>query len=150
MLATKRNALLSAADFHSRLHLASAGPAATAPSTAQLQQANLAARAGVIQRGMNMWQAIASGAIATPLANNVVNIPIRQVGLLKRLVVELSATFVQSQTETQTLTPWGPANFLSNVVLTDLNNQQRINTAGWHLARHSRTTARLPLALMSP
>lgn len=118
--------------------------ASASPSTAQLQNANLAARAQVIQRSLNMWQSIAAGAVATPLANNIVNVPIRNVGLVKRLVIELSATFIRSAAETQTLTPWGPANFLSNVVLTDLNNQQRINTAGWHL--HALATVRRQMA----
>jgi len=110
------------------------------PSTAQLQQANMAARQMVIQRGLNMWQAIASGQVANPLTNNVMNIPIRNVGLVKRLVVEFTITLAQSAAETLTRTQWGPANLLSNVVLTDLNNQQRINTAGWHL--HALASAR--------
>ena len=114
------------------------------PSAAQLQNANMSARNMVIQRGLNMWQSITSGSVATPLSNNVVNVPIRNVGLVKRLVVELQCTLIRSGTELMTLTPWGPANFLSNVVLTDLNNQQRINTAGWHL--HALATARRQMA----
>lgn len=119
-------------------------PQAQAPSAAQLQQANMAARTMVVQRGLNMWQSIASGTVATPLSNNVVNVPIRNVGLVKRLVIELQATLIRSAAETLTRTKWGPANFLSNVVLTDLNNQQRINTAGWHL--HALATARRQMA----
>jgi hypothetical protein len=116
----------------------------TQPSAQQLQNANMAARQAVIQRGLNMWQSIASGTVASPLANNVVNVPIRNVGLVKRLVVELQCTIVRAAAEVLTLTAWGPANFLSNVVLTDLNNQQRINTAGWHL--HALATARRQMA----
>lgn len=140
----KRDALASAAAFNSNLQLASAGPAPQTPSTAQLQQANMQARQLVVQRGLNMWQQIASGAVASVLANNVINIPIRNVGLVKRLVIELSITLAQSAAETFTRTQWGPANLLSNVVLTDLNNQQRINTAGWHL--HALATARRQMA----
>lgn len=114
------------------------------PSAQQLSNANMAARQAVIQRGLNMWQSIASGTVATPLANNVVNVPIRNVGLVKRLVVELQCTIGRSAAETLSRTKWGPANFLSNVTLTDLNNQQRINTAGWHL--HALATARRQMA----
>jgi len=114
------------------------------PTTDQLSAQNLAARGAVLARGVNMWQSIASGQIASPLANNVVNIPIRNVGLLKRLVIELSCTIVRTTAETLSLTQFGPANFLSNVTLTDLNNNQRINTAGWHL--HLLATARRQMA----
>lgn len=119
--------------------------ARVAPPTAdQLSAQNLAARSAVLSRGINMWQSIASGTVPSPLSNNVLNIPIRNVGLLKRLVVELSCTIARSAAETLTLTQFGPANFLSNVTLTDLNNNQRINTAGWHL--HLLATARRQMA----
>lgn len=114
------------------------------PTQDQLSAQNMAARSEVLRRGVNMWQSIASGTIATPLTNNVVNIPIRNVGLLKRMVIELSCTIVRSAAELLTLTQFGPANFLSNVTLTDLNNNQRINTAGWHL--HMLATARRQMA----
>jgi hypothetical protein len=61
------------------------------------------------------------------------NIPLLNVGLVKRLYVEISATVQQSAAETHTRTTLGPANFLSQIVLTDLNNLVRVNTSGWHL-----------------
>ncbi len=106
---------------------------AAAMAQPDMNAANMAARGFVLQRSIDMWQSIASGSITSPLSNNVVNVPVRNVGLLKRFVLELSCTIKQAAAETLTLTPWGPANFLSQIILTDLNNQTRINTTGWHM-----------------
>jgi hypothetical protein len=64
---------------------------------------------------------------------SVVTIQLRNVGLVKRLLVEFTATVTAGATTTQTLTALGLANFISNVTFVDLGNNTRINTTGWHL-----------------
>lgn len=105
----------------------------------QAFQANQINRSIVLRGSQNMWLPVFQGTIAAPIGQ-VINIPLRNVGLVKRLVIEVSATVAQGAAETQSKTPWGPANIFSQVVLTDLSNQTRINTAGWHL--HAIATAK--------
>jgi hypothetical protein len=64
--------------------------------------------------------------------------------LVKRVVVEISGNVGVGAAETQTATRFGLMNLLSNVTLTDLSNQTRINTAGWHL--HMLATAKRQFA----
>jgi hypothetical protein len=113
-----------------------AGPATTADPNV----VNINARNMVLNNAINMWQQIYSGVVAAPVPGAVVNIPLRNVGLIKRLVVEITANLTQGAAETQTRTKYGPANTLSNITLTDLSNQTRINTTGWHM--HLLATAR--------
>jgi len=116
-----------------------------APLQMSPADANMAARGMVLGSSIDMVQSIATGTIAGGTARGtVVNVPIRNVGLLKRFWLELSCTIIQSAAETQTLTKWGPANFCSQIIFTDLNNQNRINTSGWHL--HALATARRQMA----
>jgi hypothetical protein len=105
----------------------------TAPSPLAL---NMAQRQAVIQNAVEMRQVIFGQTIATPTAgNNVVNIPMRNVGLIKKLIVEVSGTFNNTDgAVNSTATVFGLANLLSNVTFSDLNNNQRINTNGIHLA----------------
>jgi hypothetical protein len=58
---------------------------------------------------------------------------LRNVGLVKRLIVQIKATVTAGATSTQTLTACGLANLISNITFYDLGNNQRINTTGWHL-----------------
>lgn len=69
----------------------------------------------------------------TNLAGQIFNIPFRNVGLVKRFLLKVTATVQRAAAETQTRTKLGPVNLLSNLIYTDLNNLGRINTAGWHL-----------------
>lgn len=64
---------------------------------------------------------------------SVITIQLRNVGLVKRLIVELSATVTAGATTTQTLTKLGLANLISNITFIDLGNNTRINSTGWHL-----------------
>lgn len=96
-------------------------------------QQNMAARLAVLQIAQNMWQQIYSTTVANMAFGTVLNIPIRQVGLTKRFIIEIAFTVVQSAAETQTLSKLGPANIFSNVTLNDLSNYTRVNTTGWHL-----------------
>lgn len=113
------------------------------PRTVQQKanQANLMARQLVLQQSVDMWNSIYSTVL--PAGNpegTVINVPVRNVGLIKRFVIEISFTLAQAAAETLTRQPFGPANILSQLVFTDLSNQVRINTAGWHL--HMLATAR--------
>jgi hypothetical protein len=104
--------------------------------------ANMQARQLILGNAVDMWLPIASGAIAA--VGNTINVPVRNVGLIKRLVIEISGNIAQSAAETHNLTEMGGANVLSNVTFTDLSNQQRINTPGWHLTHLA--TARRQMA----
>lgn len=96
------------------------------------QQANMLARQACITRGVNMWQQIFTTSFTSGVPGQVINIPLRQVGLVKRLLVRVTLT-AQANGQTLTLAPFGPTQIFSSVILTDLSNQTRINTAGWHL-----------------
>jgi hypothetical protein len=107
-----------------------ATPAAAPQMTPQ--QANMLARQACVRQGVDMWQQIFTTQTALGITTGQINIPIRQVGLVKRLLVRVSAT-VQANGQTLSLAPFGPTQIFSNIILTDLSNQTRINTAGWHL-----------------
>lgn len=62
----------------------------------------------------------------------VLTMYLRNVGLVKRLVMQFKAT-ITAGAQDLTLTKWGLANFISNISFFDLGNNQRINTTGWHL-----------------
>jgi hypothetical protein len=108
---------------------------APAPSAPQqyTQQMNDQARAFVLANSREMFQQIAGNTLVGVLPGQVVNVPLRNVGLVKRLVLKFTGTVAQSAAETQSLTKYGLANLCSNINVTDLSNYQRINTAGWHL-----------------
>jgi hypothetical protein len=85
----------------------------------------------VLQKIATLTQATAAWVAGTA---TTLNIPLKNAGLIRKLYVRVVATVVQSAAETHTRTHLGPANFFSQVILTDLNNIARINTTGWHLA----------------
>lgn len=107
-------------------------------------QANMAARGIVLDRSIDMWQSIYTSTLSGDARNAVINVPVRNVGLIKRFVIEITGTIAQSAAETLTRTPLGIANALSQIVFTDLSNQTRINTSGWHM--HNLATARRQMA----
>lgn len=118
-----------------------AAPAPTQPSPEQFRQMNLMARDMVLSRAVDMKQSIFAQTLVGAAAGQVINIPVRNVGLIKKFTVEIEFTLAQAAAETFTRSKFGPANILSQVVFTDLSNQSRINTTGWHL--HNVATARL-------
>lgn len=88
----------------------------------------------ILEMGEDMTQPLISGAFAPNGNNNTVNVPMRQVGLTRGFLIKITATFSNPDVAIPaTLTPFGAANLLSSVVVTDLDNYQRINTSGWHL-----------------
>jgi len=97
------------------------------------QAANMAARSLILANAIDMWLPIASGTISG--LGVTTNVAPRNVGLIKRFVIEIFGKFTTSGAagDNVTLTNLGLANVLSNVTFTDLSNQQRVNTYGWHL-----------------
>jgi P3 major capsid protein len=109
-------------------------------SYAQLYQQNMQTRNlivhGVPSQGIppavDMWQPLNPVLPSGAGFGSVLTCQLRNVGLVKRLVLKLTGT-ITSTTDALTLTPLGLSNALSNVTFTDLANNQRINTTGWHL-----------------
>jgi hypothetical protein len=107
--------------------------AKSAPVAApNLDQINANQRAAVLARGLDQSLQIYS-ATRTDAVGSVLNIPLRNVGLVKKFTVLIAARVKQAAAETLNITKFGPANFFSNILLTDLQNQTRVNTTGWHL-----------------
>ena len=97
---------------------------------------NMNARNLVLANSREMVQQVGQAFIAAPFAAGTpqpITIQLRNVGLVKRLIVKVTATVAQGAAENQVLTQLGLSNFFSNINVTDLSNYQRINTAGWHL-----------------
>lgn len=98
------------------------------------QQLNALQRQAVLASSVNMTQAIYSATV-NPTTSPVLQINPRNVGFIKRFTVKFSATVTNGDGALNaSLTDFGLANFFSNVQFTDLNNNQRINTFGWHLS----------------
>ena len=108
------------------------------PMTQQQQaqaaaQANTIARSLITSRAIKMTQNIYSNTF-NPANQQVVQVPIRNVGLLLGFWVEITLNVADPVSpNTYDLTKFGPANVLQQVVLSDLNNNVRIQTTGWHL-----------------
>jgi hypothetical protein len=102
-------------------------------------QQNAAARsyvlASAVERLQNIY-AVTQNGPATP----VLNIVPRNVGLIKGFFIDIEADFTVGATTPVALTKLGAANILKQVVFTDLQNNTRIQTTGWHL--HLVNTAR--------
>src|SRR5690242_1959041 len=71
---------------------------------------------------VDMWQQLNPLLPSGVGPGSVVTIPLRNVGLVKRLVIEITATVTAGATTTQTLTKLGLANLISNVTFIDLGN----------------------------
>jgi hypothetical protein len=80
-----------------------------------------------------MTQNIFTGTVY-PVANPVLRCVTNNVGIIKRMLVEVVATVNNNGGAVATLTDTGIANLLSNVTFYDLSNNLRINTTGLHLA----------------
>lgn len=122
---------------HSRHYKGYAMAAGGGMTQDQLYKLNSDQRNLVLSMAVDMEQALPSQNIPGTVTNNnnVLNFNLRNVGLVKRLIVEISGTYNNTDGAlAATPTVMGLANLLSNVTLTDLNNNQRINTIGPHLA----------------
>lgn len=103
---------------------------------------NAAARQAVINNAQKLTQPLFSGAY-TVANQNVVNITPRNVGLILGFYIYASGNLAAAS-GTGTLTQYGPANMLSQIQYTDLQNYTRHQTTGWHLAIINAAKARAP------
>lgn len=112
-----------------------AGPAQmTAAQAAQAAaQANAGARAAVLSNSIEALAVIFSQSGINPASQAVVNVPPRNVGLIRGFYVHVATAFTTGVTTTLSRTTMGPSNLLSLVTFNDLSNQQRINCQGWYL-----------------
>ncbi len=106
---------------------------ATQPAQQYSQQQNMQARAAVLSASREMWQISNTNVVPAPIVGLPQNIALRNIGMCKRLLLEVSGTIAATGAETQNLTRWGLANIFSQVIVTDLANYNRIQTTGWHL-----------------
>lgn len=98
------------------------------------QQLNMAQRQAVLSQAVTMTQQVYSQTITGPvLPSNVLQIVPRNVGLIKKFIVEISGTVKNNDANAAAPTAFGLANLVTAFQFTDLNNNQRINTSGWHL-----------------
>lgn len=86
-----------------------------------------------IPPAVDMWQPLNPVLPSGAGFGSVLTAQLRNVGLVKRLLVKITGTISAAAANEHTLTKLGLANALSNVTFTDLANNQRINTTGWHL-----------------
>lgn len=102
-------------------------------SSAQL---NMEARMGILLQGVERLQQVYSEAV-DPTVKTQLTINPAQVGLIRGFLVKVSGTIRNTDVGTGgadlTRTPFGASNVLKNIGFTDVNNQVRHNTQGWHL-----------------
>lgn len=72
--------------------------------------------------------------VTNPTTENVVTIQPRNVGLITGFIIEVTGNVTNGAVTVADRTGFGSSNILSNITFTDLNNVQRINTSGRHLA----------------
>lgn len=98
------------------------------------QDLNQLQRNAVLAQAIEMNQLINAQTI-DPSQTPFITVAPRPVGLLKKFIVVVSGAIQNTDAALDaTLTDFGLANLLSNIQFTDLNNNQRINTSGWHLS----------------
>jgi hypothetical protein len=107
--------------------------ATAAPPQQSPQQLNAQQRAAVLAQAVEMTQVVSTQTF-NPSTNNTLQIIPRNVGLIKKFIIEITATLANTSGATVSLTDLGLSNLLSNVSFTDLNNNQRVSTTGWHLS----------------
>jgi hypothetical protein len=110
-----------------------------------LAQLNARNRALVLAQAVNQITPIPSQTVF-PASQPVAQFQPNFVGLIKRFYIEIVATISNTGPTTVTLTDWGLANLISNIIYTDPNNNQRINTLGMHLAMLSAAKRNRPFA----
>lgn len=99
------------------------------PSAQQLQQLNMTARQLITSQAILRKNQIYANTVV-PANTPVLTIPIQNVGLILGFYVVIAATMATTS-GTGTLTQFGPANLLSQIVFNDLNNNTRIQSPGW-------------------
>lgn len=99
--------------------------------------ANAQARANVLMYGVERLQQVYSAA-TNPANQTILNIAPQNVGLIRGFLVKVSGTIANTNVGASgaalTRTNFGASNLLRNVGFTDVNNQVRHQTQGWHLS----------------
>lgn len=100
-------------------------------------QRNAQARGIILMNGVDRLQQVYSSAI-NPANQTILNINPQNVGLIRGFLVKVSGTIANTNSGASgvalTRTPFGASNLLRNVAFTDVNNQVRHQTQGWHLS----------------
>ena len=122
-----------------------AAPATNSNPVQQAQQANAYARQLVLQNAVEMTQQLSSQTYTGGPGTTITQL-FRPVGFVKKFLVEVQATISAGAGNQLTLTKFGSMNFFSNIILTDLSNQQRMNTTGWHLQAVQSAKYKFPYA----
>lgn len=104
--------------------------ATSAPNPALV---NAQQRAIVTGNAVRMVQSIYSNSF-DPDNGATINVAPRNVGLILGFIVEVSGGVTNGATDAATRTGLGSSNAVQNFTFTDLNNIQRINTKGSHIA----------------
>lgn len=120
------------------------------PQAAQQQQMspaqlNMLQRKAVLEQGVRMKQVVFQGTF-NPTQQPVVTVIPRNVGLITRFIVECVTHVTNTDTGDATLTDFGVLNALSNIQFTDLQNNQRHNTYGFHFGLLASAKERMPFA----
>lgn len=116
-----------------------------AQQQAKAVQANALARQAILARAVEMTQPVQSFTF-NPAQINPLVITLRNVGLLKRIILPFTATIQNNDANTLTLTDFGLSNLFSLITYTDLSNNQRVQTPGWHLSLVNSIKHRKPYA----
>lgn len=107
--------------------------ASSPPTPQQMAQQNALQRQAVLSNAVEMKQQIAALSIL-PAQQTIVNVSPRMVGLIKGFIVEVTATMTNGATDAATRTEFGSANLVRQFQFTDLSNNNRIISPGWHIA----------------
>jgi hypothetical protein len=111
-------------------------PPTTASPTSRMDPQTANAQAAQLLRavGVEMFQPTGNITV-NPAQQNPITFTLRNVGLLRSIFVSIVATIANTDGALDlTLTQIGLANLLSQIVLTDLANNQRVNVPGWYLS----------------
>ena len=103
-------------------------------------QQNALARQLILANAVDRFQQIFTQTVSASQVGGLITVQPRNVGLIRGFMVDVIATLSNSATGVATLTGLGASNILSGITLTDLQNNVRIQTQGWHL--HAINTAR--------
>lgn len=119
-------------------------PSSSMTAQQQAQQQNMLARRAIQAKAVLMTQQIFGQTVANQAAQPQITVTPRTVGLVLGFWVQVSATITPGAGGTIVATDFGPANIFQNITFTDLENNVRISTTGWHLAMINTLTARRP------
>ena len=110
------------------------------------QQLNSMQRQAVLGQAVEMIQQIYTTTIPKAgIPGTQLNINPRNVGLIKRFLIIVSGS-VKDTGGAGIVSPLGWSNLLSQVTFTDLNNNIRVQTGGWHLSALATVRHRRPYA----